>query len=126
MHRPRHTIPALLFSALMIPGCAKEPPGPVTVEVRPSVVDEAVRVGCPPAAPDDRAEASRRVPRPAADVRDIDGRPAISRQATQAWIDAHEVDGQRKRRVIGRLIGQIDVCRGERPAVPVVPARPSA
>lgn len=111
MHRL--PIPALLLLMVMIPGCAGEPPPPP--EIRQPVVDDAVKVGCPEAAPEDVAESKRMHARPVADTKWPDGRPAVSLGALQSAVDERDVAISRKNRVIGRLIGHINGCRGAAP-----------
>ena len=80
------------------------------------MVAEAVRAACPEAAPDDAAEAKRVHARPRADVAFPDGRPAVSLGALQSAVDERDVSIARKNRVIGRLVGHINGCRGDAPA----------
>lgn len=54
--------------------------------------------------------------RPRADVTFPDGRPAVSLGALQKAVDERDVAIARKNRVIGRLVGHINGCRGDAPA----------
>ena len=69
-------------------------------------------VECPELAAGPRAEFRRTTARPSPDTTDADGRPAVSKRATQQWIDALEVSERRKNAAGQAVIGEHDRCRG--------------
>lgn len=101
------TIPGLLSA------CGPDPKpdlnlGPVVVDVartRCAEVDRAVE-----------AEFGRRVPRPAPDIVDAAGRPAVSLDATRRWIDALELAVDAKNAKGRLLIRDYQTCSGREPA----------
>lgn len=71
---------------------------------------------CPALDSKTRREFGRTTPRPEPDTVDGNGKPAVSKRATQGWIDALEVSERRKNAAGRAVITEHDRCRGVSPA----------
>lgn len=72
-------------------------------------------VACPEIDSKPRAEFRRTTPRPAPDTTDEGGKPAVSKRATQGWIDALEISERRKNNAGASVVAEHDRCRGVTP-----------
>lgn len=70
-------------------------------------------VSCPEIGTRPRGEFRKTTARPLADTVDpATGTPAVSKRATQAWIDALELSERRKNAAGQAVIAEHDTCRG--------------
>ena len=102
----------LLCLPLTILGCSG---GAETIKWEAPLVIDFTSVSCPEASTATRAEFRRTTPRPAPDTTDADGNAAVSKRATQQWIDTLEVSERRKNAAGQALASEHDRCRGASP-----------
>lgn len=109
---PKAALLLALFLPMTILGCAPKEAVPKRVKLAAPVVVDAAPYACPPAPASARVEARRGPPPPpTSDTVDGRGRPAISEDATRAWIDQYEIAIVRKNGVIRQLARELRDCR---------------